>query len=119
MSQRAVVVFLGHDLFDGHVWWARWLKNGFVHCFVLVESNGWIKIEYQYGAVKVTQLGEFADIVAHYRDQGAIVVSTMVSTDPIRSPVLVRTCVGLVKEILGVKSFSLTPWQLFNCLTRG
>lgn len=118
MTQRAVVVFLGRGLVDGSAWWSRLLKPGFVHCFVLIESSGWVKIETRYGAVKVAQLGEFDDICAHYRDQGAVVVDTVVSGKSVLSPCVVRTCVGLVKAMLGIRSLSATPWQLYKYLTR-
>lgn len=119
MTQRAVVVFLGRDLVDGLPSFLFWLKPGFVHCFVLLKSrSGWVKVETRYGVVRVTQLGEFDDVVAHYRDQGATVVDTTVTGEASLSPFVVRTCVGLVKSMLGIRSFSLTPWQLYKHLRK-
>jgi len=120
MTQRAVVVFLGRELVDSAAWWGRLLNPGFVHCFVLLQTSiGWIKLETRYGVVKVTQLDEFDDIVSHYSNQGATVVDTTVYAQSALSPFVVRTCVGMVKAMLGIKSFGLTPWQLYKYLTRG
>lgn len=118
MTQRALVVFLGRDLVDGARWWSRLLKPGFVHCFFLLQERNWIKIEGRRGSVKLTQLGqEPIDVIAsHYREQGATVIETAVSTEAVRLPFVARNCVGLVKAMLGVRSFSLTPWQLYKHL---
>lgn len=121
MTQKAVVVFLGSELVEGASWWSRLLKPGFIHCFVLLQDMHWVKIEGRHGAVRVTQLGEHqsGNVVSHYRAQGAIVVETIVYAKSVRAPFVARTCVGLVKAMLGIKSFSLTPWQLYKHLTRG
>lgn len=111
----ALVVFLGMELVDRPAWWARFLKPGFVHCFVLVESNGqWIKVEGQNGGVRIVLAGLIdAD---HYRRQGAIVVEAMVMETA--ALLTERTCVGLCKAVLGIRSWALTPWQLYQHLTR-
>ena len=111
---KAVVVFLGQKSVDDPAWYARWLKTGFVHCFILVESEGyWIKLEGTNGIVHVSLASPFND---HYRDQWATVIETPVADGPIRCPLVARTCVGLIKSVLGIRAFALTPWQLYKYL---
>ena len=115
-----MVVFLGKELVDGPAWYARWFKQGFVHCFVLVHSGGnrWIKIEGKFGTPCFSCVG-LNNVASHYRDQGATIVDTTVSRERALSPVVVRTCVGLVKAVLGVRSTALTPFQLYKHITTG
>lgn len=117
MTQRAVVVFVGRELVDGPPWWSFILKPGFLHCFVLIESRGWVKVELRYGSVRITQLGEFDDIVGNYESQGATVVDTVVTEQSANLPMIIRSCVGLIKVMAGIRSFSFTPWQLYKHLT--
>lgn len=119
MSQRAIVVFLGIDLVDDPAWYARWLKPGFIHCFVLIATDGkWIKLEGKSGALSISILGWINDVEWHYRRQGAVTVKTTVQLNALRSPFVARTCVGLIKSVLGIRSFAVTPWQLYQNLTR-
>ena len=115
---NAVVVFLGEELVDNPAWYTRWLKPGFIHCLVLVESKGqWIKIEGQNGMVCIALAGSFNNVAKHYSNQGATVVVTNVDVN-LMFPLVERTCVGLTKAVLGIRSWALTPWQLYQHLTR-
>lgn len=125
MNQRAIVVFLGEDLVERVPWYFRWLKRGFVHCFVLVElmesKGNWIKIEGKHGVMSVKFAGFFESLdktMSYYRDQGAVVVSLDVKRDPLRLPFVERTCVGLIKAVLGIQLPLITPWQLYKHLRR-
>ena len=129
MSQRAIVVFLSKDMVDDPAWYARWLKPGFVHCFVLVksESNQWIKLEGVNGRLHVTQLALDEDAHGHYMryvNRDATIVKIDVRSDMTlprrRLPHLFvsGTCVGLIKSVLGIRSWAITPWQFYKYLTR-
>lgn len=120
MRTRAIVVFLGKELVGGAAWYTRFLKAGFVHCFVLIDSHGkWVKLEGRNGRMEVTYLGMFLEPISHYRNQGAVVVETVTSEKPIKAPLVARTCVGLIKAVLGSGSWAITPRQLYKHLTRG
>ena len=113
---KAVVVFLGKKSVDDPAWYARWLKPGFVHCFVLVEKQGeWVKVEGARGKLDVTYLGKISDAAAYYE---GTTVATTVRYESLRSPWIVGSCVGLTKSVLGIRSFALTPWQLYKYLSR-
>lgn len=119
MSRRAVVVFLGTELVDGPAWYARWLKPGFVHCFMLIHSRGrwWIKVEGKFGMPCVSCV-ELSNVASHYRQQGATVVETTVSHEKALSLLVARTCVGLIKAFLGIRSMAVTPFGLYKHITR-
>jgi hypothetical protein len=121
MHQRAMVVFLGKELVELSAWYARWLKPGFAHCFMLIESDGnWIKLEGRKGTIGIKFLGKFTEKeqADHYRDQGALVVEAIINDEAIKFPLVERTCVGLIKSVLGIASPLLSPWQLYKHLTR-
>lgn len=119
---RAIVVFLGADLVYGAAWYARLLKPGFVHCFVLLESPaGWIKIEGINGIVKLSLLlGEFNDVIAYYRAQGATIMETTVRDGSSSwAPLIIGSCVGTIKSVINSSSWALTPFGLYRYLLRG
>lgn len=117
MRQRALVIFLGKDMVDGPAWWARWLSPGFAHCFVVVESQGLgVRLEGQNGIAHITVVGPFSDVAGCW-EKRAIVVEASIDGDAIiHSPLAERTCVGLIKSVLGVRERVFTPWQLYKYL---
>jgi hypothetical protein len=120
-TQCAVVVFCGNELVHDPSWYVRLLKTGFVHCFMLIKSgNKWIKIEGANGMVSITYLGQIRDVAEHYRSQGAICVETRTTLTyrANRYPFVPRTCVGLIKSVLGIRSMALTPFQLYKHIVR-
>lgn len=129
MTHRAVVVFLGRELVDGAAWWSWFLKPGFIHCFVLLAINGderWIKIEGIYGRLRVTQIPLGDDEREHYVRyvaRGATVIKTDVQSEMLIWPLMngeinVRTCVSVIKSLLGIRSWAVTPWQLYKHLRK-
>jgi len=114
---RALVVFV--DQID--LPWLRWLRRGFRHCFVVVETpQGWIACDplsnrTELGCIVGPSAGELAKF---YRSAGLCVVETTVKKAPPRlAPVRLFTCVEAVKRVLGVHApWALTPWQLYRLL---
>jgi hypothetical protein len=113
---RALVVFSdggNHPL-------SRFLKPGFGHCFVCLRTGDyWIKVDGREGVpeFEVLTLGTF-DLAAFYRDNGYTVVETEPGSSPIRGPFIPANCVGLVRAALSLRTWALTPFQLFKFLTR-
>lgn len=124
MSTRAIVVFLGAESVNGAAWYAQLLKSGFVHCFVLVEVSDnpatWIKIEGKNGIVKLLlTIGEFEDIIAYYRAEGATVVATTREESlTFRTPLIVGSCVGMIKAFINSSSWAITPFGFYKYLQR-
>lgn len=57
--------------------------------------------------------GTVAGVAAHYDEEG--LEAFLVPYRPERRskwPVLLNNCVGLTKNIVGIRSWALTPWQL-------
>lgn len=100
---------------------SRFLRKGFWHCFVCLESNGlWIRLDGECGVPVVQYLtpsDEF-DLAGYYRDQGCVVVETRQRDTVPLAPLALRNCVGLVKAVLCVRSWAVTPWQLYRYLKR-
>lgn len=116
---RALVVF--HDSFERAHWMSRFMKPGFWHCFVCMERDGlWIKVDGESGLPVVQYLtqSEGFDLAGFYRDQGFTVVETEQRGSAVISPLALRNCVGMVKALLCIRSFAVTPWGLYRHLTR-
>lgn len=119
---NAIVVF--HDC-DSHPF-SRFLKKGFRHCFVCVKSHPyWIRINY-LGSHLETQVDCEYDfnLVDYYREMGYTVVETQRRINrgseihPFSETLMISNCVGVAKIVLGINSFSWTPYQLYKELTQ-
>ena len=116
---RALVVFHGRG--DGAVY--RFLATGFRHCFVCVldpQAQIWIRLDGRDGMpeLRADAGGDFA-LADYFRALGFTVVELEnITPQPPRTPLMLGTCVGAVKRVLGLHApFVLTPRQLFRRLT--
>lgn len=90
------------------LWWMKWLRHGFSHCFVMRADRGyWLKYESGHGVTRVDSVKDYAELI-----EDSIIVE-IEATKP-RRWVSLNTCVGFVKLITGVKGWSLTPYQLYK-----
>jgi hypothetical protein len=122
---KAIVVFSNVEKVNAHPFgWM--LRDNFKHCFIsLCTPHGWVEIDYRRGIPNITVMAppEF-DLNAYYQDIGYVTVETKQPRDmkfifnPFRGNIMVANCVGLVKALLGIKSLSITPYQLFKRLTK-
>jgi len=97
------------------------MKPGFRHCCVVVDTGDyWIKIDYGIGVIVVdcvTDSNEF-NLAQYYRESGYTVVETEQRQHTVTLPLIARSCVGMVKQLLGISSFALTPYALYKHLER-
>lgn len=120
-NQGVLVVFRGKV----NVWWTRFLKPGFHHCFVMLRIDGqWVlfeplgrQIEIWVGSSSVRSVEDDPQIF--YRKLGYHVVCTdILETPKSMAPLGLCTCVEMVKRTLGIRDvFILTPFQLYCRLT--
>lgn len=116
---RALVVFSG----KADLGWLRLLRQGFRHCFVLLDLGGtWVCVNplAHRTSVEVWSLDAATDLPAWLRAQdGLRVVETAVRHPPRRaSPISIFSCVEAVKRVLGIQErWVLTPGQLYDHLT--
>lgn len=116
---RALVVF--RDFKNAQHPLAFLLKKGFQHCFVCVQSEGfWIQIDGGVGVpfIKAVAAADF-DLAAHIRGLGFTVVETNQRQSSVTFPFSIRNCVGLVKTVLCINSWALTPYGLYKYLRKG
>lgn len=114
---RALVVFHDHGT---HVL-ARFMKTGFKHCFVAIETDGlWVTLDGRAGlAVVEIAAPAYCDLAAFYRAEGFTVVEAEQSARVPFTVFVPYNCVGLVKAVLAIGApLVVTPWQLFKFLER-
>ena len=103
------------------LWWLRWLRRGFRHCFlVLDEGDGCLLVDPLAQQTELTRVrGVGLDHVAGWcRRRGFRVVPCRVCRAPRRAlgwrPF---SCVEVVKRILGLQlPWVLTPFQLYRIM---
>ena len=116
---RALVIFGGRC----GVWWLRWLKPGFRHCFAAVDDGRqWLTIDplLHRLEIRASGLASDFDLAAAYRAMNLVVVGVAPSAVRRRTaPIGLFTCVETVKRLLGFRApWILTPRQLHRFLER-
>lgn len=94
------------------------LKPGFRHCFVCVVSGDcWLQIDGSNGIPIIKPLTDATfDLAAFWRDQGATVIETEQRSRPSWLPFVWNNCTGLVKAVLCLRTWAVTPYQLHRFL---
>jgi len=116
----AVVVFGDQS----NLFWLRFLKPGFRHCFVLLElDTGWVMLDALSHWIHVATLPPASsdDVAAWYREHGYRTVTLRCLPPPCSAaPWAPFTCVETVKRALGIHRAGIwTPHQLWRFLQIG
>lgn len=118
VGHDALVVFHDH----GHGPFCRVLRWGFRHVFVAVLRDGyWIALDGRAGLPDLQVVaGTDFDLAGHYRRRhGFIVLALRAPGKAPRTPVMLGTCVGAAKRVLGLRApWVVTPYQLYRHLKR-
>lgn len=94
---------------DRCLWYMRWLKKGFSHCYILRADGGnWLKYESGHGVMRV-------DILPNYEKPTKDRIMVKVKAVERKKWVLINSCVSMVKLITGVGS-GITPYQLYKSI---
>jgi hypothetical protein len=119
-ENQALVVFVDRTECS----YLRWLKRGFRHCFTAIRSDDqWIicdplKNHLEFSIINIPS--DF-DLSGFYHERGHIVLTGKRHLQSRRERIVpeLLTCVSIVKKIIGVRCiWALTPWQLFQALSR-
>lgn len=119
MNDDTAYAIFEHD--NSH-WAAGLLQPGYRHVWcVFPDQDRYIGVNVGIDGLEIFNVVERPfDIEAHYRDEGADVVP--VAFQPygfkLRLPILMNSCVGVTKQVLGIKSWALTPHALHRYLIR-
>jgi len=114
----ALVVFSN----ETDLWWLKFLKRGFRHCFVVIRLHDkWVTIDpmAHFLEISLPDLPDGFDLARWFRKNGMIVVETYIRYPERRPyPPFFLSCVEVVKRILGLHlPLILTPAQLYKFLT--
>lgn len=117
LYHRALVVFAGR----AGVWWLRWLKPGFRHCFAAVDDGtAWLTVDPLLHRLEVRASGfpSGFDLAGEYRRMNLVVLEIRPPHVALRcAPLGIFTCVETVKRLLGLRApWVFTPWQLYRFL---
>lgn len=112
--KKALVAFAG----DSQIWWLRFLKKGFKHCFVVLISDGYsVVVDPVCLRTEICVL-PFTDadkLRALFESNNYKVVETYVrSPDGVHPSLGLFSCVEVAKRVLGIHKFSIvTPYKLY------
>ena len=96
-----------------------WLLNRDVrHVWCAVQRDDqWAGYDWHQGVPVIQYLaGPEYDLASHLRGEGWKVVETTVGEDPVLSPLILNSCVGHTKLVLGIRNWALTPHGLLKRL---
>jgi len=101
------------------IWWLRWLRRGFRHCFIAFnDGRHWITLDPLSHRIEITVQDVPADfdLASYYRNMGMRCVLAQLMPTPLRcAPPGLFTCVETVKRALGIQSpIIVTPHQLYR-----
>lgn len=113
---KALLVF-----FDPEDTRFKWLlKPGFRHVFACINDGTYWTLFDARNARPVVQTVQTADydLKSYFEAQGYVVVEVE-QGPPLRSPLVVANCLGLVKALLCIRApFVQTPYQLYRHLMK-
>lgn len=117
---QAAVIFTS----DSHHWLASRLREGYQHVFCVVPSvnadNISVLVDLSTVGIDVRAIsGTPEEAAATYRIYGyeALLVPYR-PAERGRTTAVMNNCVGLTKQVIGFRSWALTPWQLRQALLK-
>lgn len=112
---KAYIVFTP----DADLWWLRFLKRGYRHCFALLNNGKqWISIDplSPHMDITVHDVPYDYDLPAWLDKQGHKVLAAPYQRHSRKpAPWALFSCVEVVKRVLGIRSVRvITPYQLYR-----
>ena len=105
------------------LWWLKFLKRGFRHCYILTPLGGkiWLELNPMSNQVFVVirRIDSKEDYFSYLRKESqAKIIETKIFQAPLKTaPIGLFSCVEMIKRLVGIHSFfTITPYQLFNKL---
>lgn len=101
--------------------WLLHKRHRHVWCIIAdTEHNTWVSYDWAQGLPElITQAALDFDIKAHYEAHGYDVITIPESErSAVQGPIVLNNCVGHVKSVLGIRSFSLVPHQLYKLVSK-
>lgn len=109
---------------DVTIWWLRFLKKGFRHCYLLVELDDgmtWLEVNPMSNRLflnvyKFVNEVEYTRVVENFFDVKVIKAEAK-NVGLELAPIALFTCVETVKRVLGIHDrMVITPYQLYKKL---
>jgi len=113
---RAYVVFSE----ECQHWAARFLPGRFGHVSALIydeATNIWLGLNFDRTGHRLSVFASGdVDVRRHVERQGMTVVAIDVDRDALhsRGPLIMNNCVGMTKAVCGLRSWAVTPTQLYH-----
>lgn len=116
--ETVYVVFMD----ETSLWWLRFLKKGFRHCYLLVKLDDgmtWLEINPMSNQlfIEVYQFFESVDFIGDVKKVlSAEICEVNVENVGLKTaPLSFFTCVEMVKRVIGLHNrFVITPYQLYK-----
>lgn len=102
-----------------NIWWLRWLKKGFRHCFIVMgDGENWLSIEATLTRTYIKRTNDSA-YLERLKAQNLTLIRSKIYKNTPSSDLNFGffSCVELTKSILGIRQISLqTPYSLYKFL---
>ena len=115
--RQIIVAFSGRT----DLWWLRFLKKGFRHCFVCIDDGErWVALDplAHRMEIGILPMSSDFDLKEWLEGQGFTVAAAQVDREATKpAPVMPYSCVEAIKRVLGIRARSVvTPWGLYRFL---
>lgn len=119
LKKTALVMFCDST----SLWWLRFLKSGYRHCFVAVPMDDhWVVYEPLLNRTEITLIPHMSqhEVEQGFKSMGCVVTPAFIATSQLSSHRTIwrpYTCVEAVRRVLGIPPKTVwTPYQLFMYL---
>ena len=112
---------------ETNIWWLRFLKSGFRHCYILLPLSGsksqWLEINPMSNQICFfLHCDSFQNEYIHYLEKfsGIKIVPVTLEAAPLKvAPIAPFTCVEFVKRVIGIHNrWIITPYRLYKFLNK-
>jgi hypothetical protein len=120
MDERVYLLFFGDT--PRRAWWANFLRPGFRHIAAMsyhADAERWVYVDpaLRWTVIRILTQEPAGRQIAVLLEQSTAVLR-MASRPGRGGAPAFPWCVGQIKALIGVRTWALTPWQLYRSLIR-
>lgn len=113
------VVFTPLDVTKPKHWWNYFINNEYAHVRAFTDMGEyWLTVDPLYSHTHIALVNKKVDLLGKaLSDSRVVLVENLIKENAIPK-ILPFSCVSVVKSLLGIHDYSITPFQLYKNLLR-